>query len=58
MLNREVRDSDENDVETDNHQGADGKIDNNVWFVFVKQFATIKHTKEESDVDRIEESNM
>ena len=58
MLKCEVRDSDENDVKTDNHQGADGNVDNNVWFVFVKDFATIEHTKEETNICRIEEDDV
>lgn len=48
VFESEIGDGDEDDVEADDDEGADGEIGNNVAFDVVEGFASVKHTKKKA----------
>lgn len=58
VFESEIGDGDEDDVEADDDEGADGEIGNDGWCQSIKDFASIEHPKEEQYVDGVEESYM
>ena len=58
VLNGKVGDGDEDDVEADDDQRADREVGDDGWFVTVKELAAVENTKEECEVDGVEQDDM
>lgn len=54
----EVGNRDHDDMEADDHQGADGEVGDERESDVVKDLTAVEHAKEKTDVHRIEEHNV
>lgn len=53
-----VGNCDHDDMEADDHQGADGEVGDERESDVVKDLTAVEHAKEKTDVHRIEEHNV
>ena len=58
MANYEISRCHQHDVQADDDEGTNGDVGDDGGFEAVQNFAAIKYTKEEADVNRVEEGNV
>ena len=58
VLNGKVGDGDEDDMQADDDQRADGEVGDDGCSVIVQELAAVEYAKEKCDVDGVEQDDM